>query len=316
MKTVLLDANTLGADIDLSCLERVCSLTVHQSTLPSEIIEHAKGFECIITNKIKLYCETLEKLPNLRLICVTATGYDNIDVAYCKEHGIAVCNVRGYSTDSVALVTLSSALSLLTHLSHHDAYVKSGAYTKSGVQNKLTPVFHETRGKVWGIIGYGSIGKEVARLARALGFEILYFKKTPTNESNCVGLCELLQRSDVISLHIPASTETTKLIDEQKLSLMKPNAILINAARGAVTDEKAITDAIISGKLYGFATDVYSTEPFPLGHPFEKLKNYDNVLFTPHMAWGAYEARVRLIEEIAQNICCFEKGDERNRVDL
>ncbi len=314
MKTVILDANTLGDDITLSAIKDVCDLEVRQKTAQHDIANKAYGFECIITNKCKLYSDTLEKLPDLKLICVTATGYDNVDIDYCKAHSIAVCNVKGYSTDSVALVTVSSALSLITHLTVFDKYVKSCEYTKSGVQNRLTPVFHETKGKVWGVIGYGAIGKEVARIASALGFDILYYKKTHDGAENCVDLQTLLKNSDVVSLHVPANSETIKMIDKNALNLMKPTAILVNAARGAVTDEEAVTEAILNGKISGFATDVYSVEPIPEGHPFEKLYRHDNVLFTPHMAWGAYQARQRLIDEIALNIKSFENGENRNRV--
>ncbi len=316
MKTIILDANTLGGDMSLKSIQDVCDLEIRDKTEQDDIANVAQGYECIITNKRKLYADTLRQLPSLKLICVTATGYDNVDVDYCKAHNIAVCNVKGYSTSSVALVTISSALSLITHLSIFDKYVKCGDYTKSGVQNRLTPVFHETKGKVWGVIGYGAIGKEVARIASSLGFDILYFKKTPDGEKNCVDLQTLLKNSDVVSLHVPANSETIKMIDKNALNLMKPTSILVNAARGAVTDEEAVTEAILNEKIAGFATDVYSVEPIPQGHAFEKLYGHDNVLFTPHMAWGAYEARQRLIDEIALNIKSFENGENRNRVDL
>lgn len=314
MKTVILDAKTLGDDISFSALEKVCALTVYGATSPCEIQDRARSAECIIVNKIKLSAEILEGLPNLKLICITATGFDNVDVKWCSAHGIAVCNVCGYSTQSVALITVSLALSLINHLPYFDSYVKSGLYTESGIQNKLTPVFHEPSALTWGVIGYGDIGKEVARIAQSLGFSVLYCRNTPDGAENCVSIDELLTKSDVISLHIPANAKTAKLINKHRLEAMKDGAVLINAARGAVTDEEAVANAVLSGKLSGFATDVYTTEPFPCGHPFEKLKGLDNVIFTPHMAWGAYEARVRLIDEVALNISSFLSGSFRNRV--
>ena len=315
MKAVILDANTLGDDISFEEIEKLCELTVYPNTKPGEITEHAYSADCVIINKVKLEKQYLEKLPNLKLICITATGYDNVDLSYCRSHKIAVCNVKGYSTDSVALITVAQALSLIKHIGIFDKYVKCGAYTKSGVQNRLTPVFHETAGKTWGIVGYGNIGKEVARIAKSLGFNVLYFKKTPDGSKECVELDELLQKSDVVSLHLPANEQTVGIISKQKLALMKSTAILINAARGSVTDEAAVADAVISGKIAGFASDVYTIEPLDSNHPFNSLYSYDNVILTPHMAWGAYEARKRLISEIALNIDSFEKGEKRNRVD-
>ena len=316
MKTVILDAKTLGDDIVFDRLERSCELTVYPSTPKELIVPRLCGAECVILNKVRLTEDILSALPSLKLICVTATGFDNIDVAYCARNSVAVCNVRGYSTDSVALITVSLALSLYCKLKSFDSYVKSGEYTKSGIQNRLTPTFNEVGGKTWGVAGYGSIGKEVARIAKALGFDVLYFRKTSDGNPDCVGLDELLRRSDIISLHVPANSETIGMISRERLQTVKNGALLINAARGAVTDEAAVADAVLSGKLGGFATDVYSTEPLPSGHPFEKLYGLDNVLLTPHMAWGAYEARVRLIDEVAQNIESFVSGGFRNRIDL
>ncbi len=315
MKTVILDAKTLGDDMSFSSLEKVCSLTVYGATAPGEIQDRARGAECIIINKVKLTAEILEKLPYLKLICITATGFDNVDVKWCSAHGVAVCNVCGYSTQSVALITVSLALSLINHLPSFDSYVKSGLYTQSGIQNKLTPVFHEPSALTWGVIGYGDIGKEVARIAESFGFSVLYCRNTPDGAQNCVNIDELLTKSDVVSLHVPANAKTVNLINKERLEKMRDGAVLVNAARGAVTDEAAVADAVLSGKLSGFATDVYTTEPFPCGHPFEKLRSLDNVVFTPHMAWGAYEARVRLISEVALNISAFLSGSFRNRVD-
>jgi len=316
MKIAILDANTLGDDISFSGIEELGELHVYQNTSNEEIPQRLKGIDCVVLNKVKLTAEVLSKCQDLKLVCVTATGFDNVDINYCKEHGIAVCNVKGYSTKSVALVTVSSALSLLTHLHEYDRYVKSGRYSKGGVQNRLVPVYHELCGKVWGIVGLGDIGKAVAKVAESFGCKVMAFKKTPDDAYNCVDLSTLMEKSDIISVHLPANSETVGIINREMIAKMKKNAILVNAARGAVIDEEAITDAILENRISGFATDVYSTEPVPSGHCYEKLYGCDNVILTPHMAWGAYEARVRLIDEICENIKSFLGDGIRNRVEL
>ena len=314
MKIILLDAKTLGDDIPLSAFSDLGEFTSYPKTEPCEIPERIKDTEVIVTNKVKLYAETLCHAPNLRLICVTATGYDNVDINYCKEHGIAVCNVKGYSTECVSQLTISMALSLTNHLRVFDDYVKSGEYSKSGIQNKLTPTFYEVYGKTWGIIGLGNIGKRVADIAKVMGCRVLAYKRTPVEEYECVDLDTLMKESDFISVHIPSSPETVGLISREMLGKMKEKAILINVARGNILDEKAVADAILDGSLYGFGCDVYSTEPFPEDHPYSKLSECDNVILTPHMAWGGYETRVRLVDEVAKNIEAFYSGETRNRI--
>ena len=314
MKIVLLDAKTLGDDIPLSVFSEIGDFISYPKTAPEEAPGRIKDAGVIITNKVKLTGEILKYAPGLSLICVTATGYDNVDIEYCKAKGIAVCNVKGYSTECVSQLTVSMALSLTNHLREFDDYVKSGEYSKSGIQNKLTPTFNEVYGKTWGIIGLGNIGKRVADIARVLGCRVLAYKRTPDAAYECVGLETLMKESDIISVHIPSSPETVGLISKEMLSLMKQRAILINVARGNVLDEGAVADAILDGSLYGFGCDVYSTEPFPENHPYSKILGCDNVILTPHMAWGGYETRVRLVDEVAQNIKAFYNGQERNRI--
>ncbi len=314
MNITILDSKNIGLDIDYSELEKCGNLTIYQATLPEEIISHAQNADCLIFNKIRFTSDILSKLPNLKLICVTATGYDNVDVQYCKNNSIALCNVVGYSTNSVAQITVALALSLYSKLSVYDKYVKNTSYTKSNSANLLSPTFNEIYGKTWGIVGYGNIGKAVAKVARALGCNVIAFSRTPKEDVQNVSLDELLCKSNIVSLHLPASDETQAIINKERLSLMKKDAVLINVARGAITDEDAIADAIISENLGGFATDVYTKEPFDENHPFNKILSHDNVILTPHMAWAGIEARERLIGEIAQNIKSFQKGENRNRI--
>lgn len=315
MKLAVLDAATLGADLSFAEWAKLGELTVYPTTPPETLTEHLAGCEVAILNKVKITRETLEQSPSLRLICVAATGYDNIDTEACREHGVAVCNVEGYSTHSVAQVTLSLALSLMTRLPDYTAYVRSGAYTESGVQNRLEPVYHELCGKTWGVVGLGNIGRQVAKVAEAMGCRVLAFKRIPDGTFPCVSLDELCARSDVISLHVPLNSATRGCIGEEQLALMKPSAVLINVARGAVVDEEAVTRAIEADRLAGFGSDVYDGEPMAANSPFQRISHRNNVLLTPHMAWGAYESRVRCMGEITENVRAFYRGDRRNRVD-
>lgn len=315
MKIVILDAATLGDDLDFSLFDRFGDVEVYQSTPESELESRISGADVIIVNKIKLNGSNLPQAKRLKLICVTATGFDNIDLDYCRENKIGVCNVKGYSTASVAQLTVSAALSLLTHLPEFDRYVKDGSYTRSGVQNRLKPAFHEVSGMKWGIVGLGNIGKRVAAAAKALGAEVIAYTRTPNSEYTCAGIDELCESADVISVHIPLNGDTRNLINRERIAKMKKTAVFINAARGAVADERALTDAVKNGAIGGLGIDVYSAEPMSADSPYNEILGYDNVILTPHMAWGAYEARVRCMEEIEKNIAAFLEGGTRNRVD-
>lgn len=314
MKITILDANTLGEDIDVSGFDKLGDVTVFESTCPNDVIERISDSEIVVLNKVKLTGENLPFAKKLKLICITATGFDNVDIEYCKNHGIGVCNVAGYSTDSVVQVTASMVFSLVTKLNVYDRFVKSGEYTESGVFNCVKPVFHEMSGMTWGIAGLGSIGKKVAAVAQAMGCHVLAFKRTPVDEYECVGIDELCQRSDIISLHTPLNSDTFHLINRERLSVMKKNCILVNAARGTVVDEEAVTEAVEKGIIGGLGVDVYSSEPMAKSNPYRRLFGRDNVIFTPHMAWGAYEARCRCVDEVLKNIESFLNGEKRSRI--
>lgn len=315
MNVVLLDAATLGEGLDFSVLERFGKVTAYADTAPCDVRARLADADIAIINKIKITSEVLADAAHLRLLCIFATGYDNIDLAACREKNVAVCNVKGYSTHSVAQLTVLMALTLLEKIGDYTEFVKNGGYTASGIANRLTPVNHELYGKTWGIVGAGAIGKQVAKVAEAFGCKVLAFKRTPCEDLHCVSLDALLTESDVISLHTPLNDGTRGLIGEAELAKMKPDAILINVARGAVTDEAAVAKAVLGGKLGGFATDVYSVEPFPKDHPMATITQCNNVMLTPHMAWGTLEARVRCLNEIVQNIESFLSGGKRNRID-
>lgn len=314
MNITVLDAATLGEDVTFEKWEALGNLTVYKYTSASEVVPRLKDSDIAIINKVKMTDEVIKSLPKLKLICVTATGYDNISLSACKERGVALCNVKGYSTHSVAQVTMSLVLSLMTHLDEYCDSVKNGEYQNSGIENRLTPVFHELYGKTFGIVGLGNIGRQVARIAEAFGCNVLCFKRTPDPNYCCVDLETLLKNSDIVTLHLPLNDQTEKIIGEKELSLMKPNAILVNVSRGAVTDEKAVAEALKNHTIGGFATDVYSVEPMENISPLNEIKDFENVLLTPHMAWGAYESRIRCINEIAENIAAYIKNERRNRI--
>lgn len=316
MKIVILDSATLGDDIEFGLFERFGDVQIYRGTAPEEVAERIADCDIVILNKVRLGAGNLPAAGHLKLICVTATGFDNIDLDYCRARGIGVCNVEGYSTDSVAQLTAAMVLSLANHLRVFDDYVKDGSYTVSGIHNRLEPVFHELAGKTWGIVGLGNIGRRVARIAGALGCRVIAFRRAADEEYKCVSLPELCETADIISIHLPLTDDTRGIISREMIGCMKTGAIVINAARGAVADEKALADAMLSGRLGGLGVDVYSVEPMREDSPYTALFDHPDVIFTPHMAWGAYEARVRCMEEIALNIEAFLNGEKRSRVDI
>ena len=314
MKISILDVDTLGDDLDLSEFEKLGEVKTYPLTYQDEVIDRIKDAEVLILNKVKLNSENLPYAKNLKLICITATGFDNVDIEYCKNHEIAVCNVKGYSTDSVVQTTLAMVFSLATNLYQFNSYVKSGEYTKSKIFNSIKPVFYEMRDKTWGVVGLGNIGTRVARIAKEMGCKVLAFKRTPVDEFKCVDIKTLLKESDIVTLHTPLNAETKELINEDMLSIMKDNAILVNVARGAVVNEEDVTKAIENKKIGAYGTDVYTTEPMEKTSPYNRILGYDNTIFTPHMAWGAKESRQRCVDEVVENIKSFVNNEKRNRV--
>ncbi len=311
----ILDREAMGEDTPFSPLYSLGEIEIYPSTSADELKERIADADIIILNKVKISKEAISTAKRLRLICTFATGYDNIDVAACRELGIAVCNVPAYSTDSVALMTVATVLSLRTHLIEYRDYVNSGEYTKSGVANKLTPVYHEISGSKWGIIGYGNIGKAVAKVAKALGAEVMFYQRTQSEVEGYSDIDKICSECDIITLHCPLNKESTGLIDKRRISLMKQGVILVNEARGAGLCERDVADAVLLGKIGGFGCDVYTEEPFSENHPYTELLGMKNVILTPHSAWASYEARVRCVNIICDNINAFLQGDFKNRVD-
>ncbi|MBQ8164527.1 MAG: hydroxyacid dehydrogenase [Clostridia bacterium] len=314
IKITILDSATLGKDIDLEPLYKLGDVCKYDMTSSEVVSVRIEDCDAVVLNKVKLNGSNLSAAKKLKLICVAATGFDNIDIDYCRENNIAVCNVAGYSSSSVAQLTASMVLAMSVHLKEYMEYVNTGKYTESGVQNRLEPVYHELCGMTWGIVGYGTIGKQVSKVAEAFGCNVIVNKRNFEEGIECVDIDELCRRSDIITLHTPLNNGTRNLINEERISMMKKSVLLVNTARGAVVDEEAVTNAVVSGRIAGFGCDVYSQEPFPENHPYNRIKHLSNVLLTPHMAWGAYEARNRCLSEVAKNIEAFFAGDDRNRI--
>lgn len=312
MKIVVLDKDTLGGDIDLAALEAQGEVEVYGNTPPALVRERLLRADVAVLNKIKL-CEENLSGTTVRLICVAATGYDNIDTEYCRKSGIALCNVPGYSTHSVAQLTLAMALTLATRLSEYADFVACGAYTESGVANRLTPVFHELAGKTWGVVGGGGIGRQVARIAQAMGCRVLMCRREKETEFEAADLDRLCRESDIVSLHCPLTAQTRGMLDATRIAGLKAGAIVVNTARGAVTDEAALAQAVKQGRI-ALGCDVYSAEPFGKDHPFYGLCGLPQVCLTPHMAWGSFEARMRCVAMMGENIRRFYAGEKHNRI--
>ncbi len=314
MKIVLLDSATLGDDLDLSPLNRFGEVAAYPSTDASQVKDRLFDADVVIVNKVKLNQSTIGDDCHVKLICIAATGFDNVDLEYMKQKGIGVCNVVGYSTDSVAQLTLSMVFSLATHLPEYNDSVRSGEYSRGSVANKLTPVYHEIAGKTWGVVGLGNIGKKVADVAKALGCRVIANKRTPVEDYECVDIDTLCKEADIITVHTPLNDGTRGLINKDRLSLMKSDVIFINVARGAVCDETALCNAVKEGKLGAVGIDVYTAEPFREDSPYYEIKDYPNVCLTPHMAWGSYEARNRCLKDMVESIDAFVKGEKRSRL--
>ena len=315
MNIVVLDAATLGGDLKLDPLYPLGNVVSYPGTPMEEIPDRIADADVIISNKLKLNRNNLSAAKNLKLICVCATGFDCIDVEYCREKGIGLCNVPGYSTESVSQLTLTMALALIGHLGQYRHHVHSGAYTHGGVANCLTPVWHEIAGKTWGVIGGGNIGQRVAGLAEAFGCKVLMCRRKQDPRYETVDVDTLCQTADIISVHTPLNEETRGIVGEKQIALMKNDAIFINVARGLVADEEALAKAIEEDRIGGLGVDVFSVEPFGEEHPYTRILDRENVIFTPHTAWGAVETRNRCLRIVADNIRIWMDGGKQNRVD-
>ncbi|NLL04851.1 MAG: D-2-hydroxyacid dehydrogenase [Clostridiaceae bacterium] len=314
----ILDAKTLGSDIDLLGLSKFGDVTIYNTTKASEVADRIKDQEIVITNKVVLNESNMESALDLKLICVSATGTNNIDLDYAKSRGIVVTNVAGYSTRSVVQHTFAMLFYLMESLKYYDEYVKSMDYSRSDIFTHLDKPFEELSGKTWGIIGLGTIGVSVASIARAFGCRVIYYStsgKNDNGEYKRVEMDELLRESDIVSIHAPLNEKTRNLIEYKRLQLMKKTALLINLGRGAIVKEDDLAKALDEDLIRGAALDVLESEPIKSDNPLLTLKKQDKLLITPHIAWASVEARRRLINEIELNIKGFLANEIRNRVN-
>lgn len=317
MKIVMLDRNSLGMDIDISIFHKIGDFTAYDVQSREQSKEAIRDAEVLIFNKTRVDEDLLQHAPNMKLLCVTATGWDNIDVSYAKSRGIQVRNVRNYSTPAVCQHTFALALYLLEKLHFYDEYVKSGAYSKQLGFSNFSEVYHELYGKTWGIIGMGNIGRAVAKVADAFGCKIIHFSPSGNMEQGeyeKVSFDQILAQSDILSIHCPLTDKTRNLITLDALKKMKKTAILINVSRGPVVNDADLAFALEHDFIGAAGLDVLGVEPMAVDNPLGNIKDSRKLLITPHMAWASVEARTRCMEEVVLNITTFEEGVERNLV--
>lgn len=318
MKLVVLERNSVGTDIDLSRFEKFGEVTYYPNTIAENTAERVKDADIIIANKAPLNETTLKEAPNVKLICLFATGFDNVDLAYCKSRGIKVANVINYCTPAVAQHTLLLALMLTEKITFYDSYVKSGTYSAQERFSNFDRAFSELEGKTWGIVGMGTIGHKVADLAKAFGCKVIFYSasgKSSCTDYDRVEFDTLLRESDILSLHCPLSDRTRGLFNKEAFSHMKKTAILINVARGPVVDTQALYDALITDQIAAAGLDVLEKEPMTKDNPLGKIKDSTKLIITPHMAWASTESRIRLVEEVCKNIEAFLDEENRNIVN-
>ena len=306
LKIVFLDAQTLGNDVSLAPVASLGEYVSYPSTRPEEVFDRIAGFDVVITNKVWMGKEQMDSSPALKLICVAATGTNNVDTAYAAEKGIPVRNAVDYSTESVTQVTWMHILGLVGQARYFDGYVKDGSYSASGCFTNAAVPFFELRGKTFGTVGLGNIGSRVAGVAEAFGMKVLYYPTSGKPHSDRyeadTDLRSFLSRCDVVSVHCPLNERTNGLIGYDALAQMKRSAVIVNMGRGGIIVEADLARALDEGLIAGAAADVFTKEPMPADHPFLHLRHPERLLLTPHIGWASREARECLIRKIAENI--------------
>ncbi len=305
MKIVLLDAKTLGDLKELEQLNKFGEVIVYQYTKSDEVSDRVGDAEIVITNKVIINKNVLDQAKNLKLICVAATGTNNINMVYAEEKGVSVMNVKGYSTDGVAQHTFALILHLLNHINLYDPYVKNKSYSASNIFTHHAWPIYELASMKFGIVGFGAIGQKVAEIANAFGAEVIFYSTTGKNTNKKfknVSLTELLSTSDIVSIHAPMNETTVNLISYKEIKKMKSSAILINTGRGGIVNERDLAKALDEDLIRAAALDVFEKEPLPEDNPLLLIRNRDRLITTPHVAWAGVESRKRLIEGICANI--------------
>jgi len=304
MKIVFLDAATMG-DVSFEPFERLGEFTSYPMSTPQQARERVGDVDVLMINKVIVDKDLIDSAPNLKLICIAATGMNNIDLDYAAAKGIPVRNVAGYSTDSVAQSTFMHILSLAGGGPYFDSSVKSGSYSRSGMFTDPNWNWWELAGKTIGIIGLGNIGRKVAKIAEAFGMKVCYYSTSGTGHCKdypCLPLEELLRISDIVSVHAPLNERTMNLLGAREFAMMKPTAYVINAGRGAIIVEADLAEAVDNGVIAGAGIDVFVQEPIPEDHPYLKMKHPERMRLAPHIAWASVEARERLVSMMADNV--------------
>ena len=318
MKAVFLDYASLDQnDLDFSELHAVFeNLTLYPASTEEQVLERIQDVDVVITNKVRISAEVIQQLPQLKLILISATGTNNVDLVQTKKSGIVVCNCQAYGTSAVAQHTLMLMLALSTSVIQYHQAVQKGEWQKAQQFCLLDFPIVELTGKTLGIIGYGELGQAVAQLAKAFGMQIMVgaLPNRPQHEGR-VQLDELLSQADYVSLHCPLTDETKDLIDAKAFDRMKSSAFLINCARGGIVNEQALADALIHRKIAGAATDVLTVEPPKQGNVLLDA-NIPNLIITPHSAWGSVDARQRIVQQLMENVKAFQNGQPIRQVNL
>ncbi len=317
MKIVVLEADAVGVDVSYEPLKEFGELVLYNGTRDHEVAERIKDADIVVPNKCTLNEETLKDAAGVRLISEAATGYNNIDIEYCKSRGIAVTNVSGYSTDNVVQHTFALLLHLAERLDYYTTYVEDGDYSMGNSFTNVARPYHELSGKTYGIVGLGQIGSGVAKVAESFGMNVVYYSASGNTYDvpyRAVTFDELLSECDIISIHCPLNDKTRGIFDKTAFAKMKRSAILINVARGPVIVENDLIWALENGEIQAAGLDVFEVEPLPKASPLLKFMDRDRLIMTPHTAWGSVEARSRLIDEIKLNIESFLDGGTRSRI--
>lgn len=318
MNIVILERSSVGMDVSVDSLKDLGDVTVYNTTEYEEIKERIKDADIVIANKSKLCEDTLKDAKNVKLICEFATGFDNVDLDYCRQRNIGVCNVRDYSTEMVAQHTFAMALFLSEKLSHYDDFVKSGKYANHNRFSYFDIPFKELAGKTWGVIGMGNIGRKVASIAKAFGCRVIFYSvtgKSSVTDYERVDFDTVLKESDFLSIHCPLSDLSRGLIDAAALKKMKKTAVLINVARGPIVKQQDLYDALVNGEIAAAGLDVLEKEPIAKDNPLQKITDSTKLIITPHLAWASVEARERCVSMTYDNIRAFMDGKELCRVD-
>ena len=314
MNIAFLDRSTFSDSIAFPVARLAAEWQEHARTTPDEVLTHAAEASVVVTNKVKLPAVLLEKLPQLKLVAVAATGVDHIDLDAARRLGIAVCNVRDYATHSVPEHVFTVLLALRRNLTAYAAAATNGAWSRAENFCLLTWPIEDLAGSTLGIIGGGTLGQSVAKLGTAFGMRVLLAEQRGARlRPGRVSFEQVLAEADVLSLHLPLTPVTRNLIGANELACMKPSAILINSARGGVVDELALVEALRAGLIAGAAVDVLTTEPPPADHPLLSA-TIPNLLVTPHIAWASRQAQQRMADEVVENIAAFLRGELRNRI--